>query len=182
VADLTSTPGIVAVAACVVAVLALVVAIGATVGLRRVRTAQSKVLGATGDTDLIAHAAGLHHDFEALNAYVQDVAAGLDVRLGHAEGRLDRAIAHRSLVRYDAYNEMSGRQSTTIALLDAERSGIVLSSIHHRDQARLYVKQIVAGRGELELSPEELAAVEAASDPAAQAVEPAAEPARRRRR
>ena len=62
-------------------------------------------------------------------------------------------------MRYDAYNEMSGRQSTTIALLDASRSGIVLSSIHHRDQARLYAKQIIAGEGELELSPEEQEAV-----------------------
>jgi hypothetical protein len=58
-------------------------------------------------------------------------------------------------VRYDAYNEMSGRQSTSIALLDSKGSGIVISSIHHRDQARLYAKQVVDGRAQLELSPEE---------------------------
>jgi Protein of unknown function (DUF4446) len=62
-------------------------------------------------------------------------------------------------VRYDAYGEMSGRQSMSIALLDSTQTGIVLSSIHHRDQARLYAKQIHAGRGELELSPEEAEAV-----------------------
>ena len=50
---------------------------------------------------------------------------------------------------------MSGRQSTSIALLDSQRSGVVLSSIHHRDQARLYAKQISAGSAELRLSPEE---------------------------
>ena len=38
----------------------------------------------------------------------------------------------------------------------------MLSSIHHRDQARLYAKQVVAGRGELELSPEEEEAIRAA--------------------
>jgi hypothetical protein len=54
---------------------------------------------------------------------------------------------------------MSGRQSMSIALLDSTQTGIVLSSIHHRDQARLYAKQIHAGRGELELSPEEAEAV-----------------------
>jgi hypothetical protein len=54
---------------------------------------------------------------------------------------------------------MSGRQSTSIALLDATRSGIVLSSIHHRDQARIYAKEVQEGRGELELSPEEDEAV-----------------------
>jgi Protein of unknown function (DUF4446) len=60
---------------------------------------------------------------------------------------------------------MSGRQSTTIALLDASRSGVVLSSIHHREQARLYAKQVVDGRPELELSPEENEAVRLALSP-----------------
>jgi hypothetical protein len=54
---------------------------------------------------------------------------------------------------------MSGRQSTSIALLDSSASGIVLSSIHHRDQARLYAKRVQDGHGELELSPEEQEAV-----------------------
>jgi hypothetical protein len=62
-------------------------------------------------------------------------------------------------VRYDAYGEMSGRQSTSIALLDSTRSGVVLSSIHHRDQARLYAKQVRGGEAELELSPEENEAI-----------------------
>ena len=56
--------------------------------------------------------------------------------------RLDGAIAYRSLVRYDAYGELSGHQSTSIALLDAEHNGVVLSSIAHRDPARLYCKQV----------------------------------------
>jgi hypothetical protein len=76
-----------------------------------------------------------------------------------AEQRLDHAVAYRALVRYDAYGEMSGRQSTSIALLDANRSGVVLSSILHRDQARLYAKAVHQGEPELELSPEEDEAV-----------------------
>jgi hypothetical protein len=72
-----------------------------------------------------------------------------------AERRIDRAVAYCSLIRYDAYGEMSGRQSTSIALLDANRSGLVLSSIHHRDQARLYAKEVREGKPEFELSPEE---------------------------
>ena len=57
---------------------------------------------------------------------------------------------------------MSGRQSTSIALLDANQSGVVLSSIHHRDQARLYAKEVREGKPELELSPEEDEAVKRA--------------------
>jgi hypothetical protein len=152
--DLTSTVGIVAIAAGAVAVVALLLSAFLAIRLRRVRADQRLVLG-DHRQDLVAHAATLQTQFGALNDYVQDVAARLDQRVATAEQRLDGAIAYRALIRYDAYGEMSGRQSTSIALLDASRSGIVLSSIHHRDQARMYAKQVHAGKGELELSPEE---------------------------
>jgi hypothetical protein len=159
--DLTSTVGIIAIAAGAVAVVALVLSATLALRLRRVRSDQRTVLGDR-QRDLVSHAASLQGQFEALNGYVQDVAARLDQRMGTAELRLDGAIAYRSLIRYDAYGEMSGRQSTSIALLDSTQSGIVLSSIHHRDQARLYAKQVRGGRGELELSPEESEAIRVA--------------------
>jgi hypothetical protein len=156
--SLNSTTGVVALAGAAVAVIALIIAVTLAVRLRRLRADQRMVLGERNE-DLVAHAAQLQSDFEALNAYLQDVAERLQERMGVAETRLDGAIAYSSLIRYDAYGEMSGRQSTSIALLDATRSGVVLSSIHHRDQARLYAKQVHEGRGELELSPEEAEAV-----------------------
>jgi hypothetical protein len=156
--DLTSTVGIVAIAAAAVAVVALILGAGLAIRLRRVRSDQKLVLGER-KQDLVTHAAALQSQFEALNDYVQDVASRLDQRMATAEHRLDGAVAYRALVRYDAYGDMSGRQSTSIALLDATRSGVVLSSIHHRDQARLYAKQVNGGQGELELSPEESEAI-----------------------
>ena len=152
--DLSSTAGVVAIAAGAVAVVALATSAGLAIALRRLRAAQRAVLGGS-QQDLVGHAASLQSAFEALSEYVQDAADRLDQRVAQAEQRLDGAVAYRSLVRYDAYGEMSGRQSTSIALLDAKRSGIVLSSIHHRDQARLYAKQVYEGKPELELSPEE---------------------------
>ena len=62
-----------------------------------------------------------------------------------AEQRIDGCVAYTSLVRYDAMGEMSGQQSSTMALLDARRTGVVVSSILHRDQARVYVKQVREG-------------------------------------
>lgn len=161
--ELTSTSGVVALAACAVALIALATAIWLAVALRRLRRDQLVVLGDAGATDLTAHAAGLEREFRVLHDYVEDAAARLHERMADAERRLDGAVAHRALVRYDAYGEMSGHQSTSIALLDAQRNGVVLSSILHRDQARLYAKRIEAGRGaELELSPEEHEAVQLA--------------------
>jgi len=157
--DLTTTTGIVALAAAATAIVALVLAAVLALQLRRVRAAQRVVLGSGSTRDLVEHAAELGHAFEALRAYVEESALRLDNRLGTAEERLDGAIAYRGVLRYDAYNELSGRQSASIALLDATRSGIVLSSIHHRDQARLYAKQVREGESDIELSPEEQEAV-----------------------
>jgi hypothetical protein len=154
----SDTAGLVAIAACAVALIALVWVLVLTLRLRRLRADQAAVLG-NGREDLVAHAAGLQHAFLDLRDWVQDVADRLDARMDLSERRLDGAISYRALVRYDAYGELSGHQSSTIALLDAERNGVVLSSIAHREYGRLYCKQIIDGEGEIELSPEEAEAV-----------------------
>jgi len=155
----SSTAGIVAIAGCALALVALALAVRLLVTLRRLRAAQRLVMGEGVERALVAHAAHLEQAFRSLHGYVEDVSDRLDARLGVVEERLDGSIAYHGLVRYDAYNEMSGRQSTSIALLDTRRNGVVLSSIHHREQARLYAKLIRDGEGELQLSPEEAEAV-----------------------
>jgi hypothetical protein len=157
--DLSSTTGVVALAAAGVAIAALIVVVVLAVQLRRVRAAQSALLGEAGTQDLVAHALELEREFRLFQDATQDTVDAVNERVGQAERRLDGTIAYRGLVRYDAYNEMSGHQSTSIALLDATRSGVVLSSIHHREQARMYAKQVRDGEAELELSPEEAEAV-----------------------
>jgi Protein of unknown function (DUF4446) len=158
-ASITDPEGIVAIAAAAIALGALLGCLVLSVSVRRLRRAQRVVLGERAEQDLVAHAAAMQDAFESLREYVEEMALRLDGRLAGAETALRGAIAHRSLVRYDAYNELSGQQSMSIALLDDEQSGIVLSCIHHRDQARVYGKQVLGGRGELELSPEEAEAV-----------------------
>ena len=153
--DLTDPAGLVALGAGAIALLALILVIVLAVKLRRMRAAQEVVLGTSGRDDLVNHASSLQTAFEALHGRVEEVAERLDARMAGAERRIDGAIAHRALVRYDAYGELSGHQSTSLALLDAARNGVVLSCIAHRDTARLYCKQVHDGRGEHELSPEE---------------------------
>src|SRR5918999_397317 len=153
--ELTSTEGIVAMAGAALALLALLLAIVLAVKLRRVRRAQSAVLGDDGQRDLIQHAARLEVAFTDLREWVEEAMGRLDARMGLLEGRIDGCVAHAGLVRYDAYGELSGRQSSSLALLDSHRSGVVISSIAHRDQQRIYVKRVQNGEPEIELSPEE---------------------------
>jgi hypothetical protein len=157
--DLTDPAGLVALAAAALALAGLVLGTVLAVKLRRLRATQEVVLGSNGRDDLVAHASALQSAFEALHGRVEEVAGRLDARMAAAEERLDGVITYRSLVRYDAYGELSGHQSTSLALLDAARNGVVLSCIAHRDNARLYCKVVHEGRGEHTLSPEEDEAV-----------------------
>jgi hypothetical protein len=160
--ELTSTTGIVAMAAAVVAVVALILALVLAMRLRRVRSAQVAVLGEQGAQDLVAYVRDVGEGFTDLRDWVEAALARVDQGMAQASERVDGCIAYRSLIRYDAYGEMSGHQSSSLALLDSHRSGVVISSILHRDQARVYVKQLNDGVPSLELSPEEQEAVDTA--------------------
>jgi hypothetical protein len=169
--SLTDTQGIIAIAAAAIAVATLLGCVALALSVRRLRAAQKVVLG-EGVRDVVAHAAAMQGGFEDLREYVGEMAERLEQRLGGVELGLRDAISHRALVRYDAYNELSGHQSVSIALLDGTHSGVVLTCIHHRDQARVYLKQVHGGRGELELSPEEAEAVRLALSPTASGASP----------
>ncbi|HEX8647309.1 MAG TPA: DUF4446 family protein [Thermoleophilaceae bacterium] len=160
--ELTTTQGIVALAAGGVALLALLLAVVLGFKLRRLRQGQSAVLGEHGSRDLVAHAERLEGGFTQLRDWVEESMHNVESRMGQVEGRVDGCIAYHSLIRYDAYNELSGHQSSSMALLDSHRNGLVLSAIVHRDSARLYVKQVQGGEGEVALSPEEQEAVDTA--------------------
>jgi hypothetical protein len=163
--ELTTTQGIVALAAAGVGLVALILASVLAFKLRRLRSAQRAVLGADGQRDLVVHAQQLEKGFTDLRDWVEESIGHFERRMQSTEARLDGCIAYRSLVRYDAYNELSGHQSSSVALLDARKSGVVVSSIVHRDQARLYVKQLHEGEAEIALSPEEQEAVDTALSP-----------------
>jgi hypothetical protein len=158
---MTSTTGIVALIAGGGALVALILAIVVAFRVRSLRRAQSAVLGAE-TRDLVTHSAQLDAAFGDLREYVEEALSRLEQRSEATDRRIDGALAYRALVRYDAYGEMSGRQSSSFAMLDEHRSGIVFSSILHRDQARVYVKQVHNGESSIELSPEEQQAIQAA--------------------
>lgn len=160
--DLTTTAGIAALAAAGLALIALILAVVLAVKIRRLRANQLAVLGGDDKRDLVAHAARLETGFTDLRDWVEESLTTSANRMGTMEQRIDGCIAYAALVKYDAYNELSGAQSSSMALLDTHRTGIVLTSIVHRDQARIYMKQMTDGASEIELSPEEQQAVDRA--------------------
>jgi HAMP domain-containing protein len=147
----------VAIAACVAAGLALVVAFVLWRRTSRLVAAQAVVLGSSSG-DLLEFAVSLQGRIDDLYRAVDEVAAGLS----RVDRRVDGAVTNTAVVRYDAYEGTGGQQSASVAMLDATRTGTVVTAIQGRDYARIYVKDLDRGRSSVALSPEEQEAVDRA--------------------
>jgi len=70
-----------------------------------------------------------------------------------------QALRHLAVVRYDAFRDMGGHLSWSLALVDDEGNGMVLTSIYGRNDVRSYAKSIAGWKSGQELSPEESEAI-----------------------
>lgn len=126
-------------------VLALLAVVLGVIALRRsteARTRRRRIDAAA--ADLPEDARGLRHEVAALRE----------------ENK--HALKHLAVVRYDAFGDMGGHLSWSVAMLDDHGNGSVLTSIHGRNDARTYAKQITAWTCAQPLSPEEQDAIDAA--------------------
>ena len=64
-----------------------------------------------------------------------------------------------SIVKYDAFEDMGGKLSFVLAMLDSKNTGFLLNAIHSRENCFLYVKEIVNGESYVMLSGEEIEAL-----------------------
>lgn len=147
----------VSIAAGAVALLALLLALVLWRRLSRVQSAHAVVQG-DGARDLLDYAVALQGRIDDLHRALDEVAAGLS----RVDRRVDGAVSNTAVVRYDAYEGTGGQQSASLALLDANRTGTVVTAIQGRDYARIYVKDLDRGRSSVALSPEEQEAVDRA--------------------
>jgi hypothetical protein len=70
-----------------------------------------------------------------------------------------QALRHLAVVRYDAFRDMGGHLSWSMALVDDEGNGMVLTAIHGRSDTRTYAKNISGWSCDQQLSPEEKEAI-----------------------
>ncbi len=124
-------------------VLTLLVAIGAlVVALMALgRTGGRSGRSSKRENQLPTDVAGLRGEVHALRTEVSD------------------ALRHLAVVRYDAFGDMGGHLSWSLALLDDGGNGVVLTSIHGRSDARTYAKNVADWSCEQQLSPEEEEAI-----------------------
>jgi hypothetical protein len=102
-----------------------------------------------------------------------DIVADFGARVNAFEGKLKgqarrqeelfallgQSVRNLGVVRYDAFDDMGGRMSFSVALLDDHGNGVVLTSINARAESRFYAKAIRGGTSEHNLSGEEQRAI-----------------------
>jgi len=140
----------VAVGAAGAAGLLLIVTCYLWLQVRRMRRAQKVVIGSS-SADIVEYAMSLLARVER----AENTAGAAQSAVQALAGRVDGCFERRALLRYDALEGAGAKQSVTIALMDASRSGFVLSAIQGRDYARIYIKDVRNGLSDVELSPEE---------------------------
>jgi hypothetical protein len=119
--------------------------------LTAIRTALRIADGQPIDRMLIEH-------LESRKAMQAEIAE-LRERLQASEEWMDHAISYASIVRYDAFENVSGNQSFAIALQNSKGDGILINAVSGRDQARIYGKSVSGGISDGTLTPEEKQAI-----------------------
>lgn len=140
------------IAALAVAVLSLALAGWLVLQVGKLRRKLSAI---PEDGDVVRILRDLDADLAAAETTLADMAP----RLAAVESRLPSAISHIGVVNYDAFGDITGNQSRSIAIMDARGNGIVISLLVGRNHTRFFTKQVRDHRGTEELSPEESAAV-----------------------
>ncbi len=146
-------------AAVAVAVIALGASVALWISLRRLRGAQKVLLPDGTSVGLVDRQASLQRAQARLEQGLADLQSLVERQGEVTERSLRSALRFQGMVRYDAYRDMGGSQSWSIALLDGNQTGAVVTSLHARDHARVYLKELVEGVPGQRLSPEETRAV-----------------------
>lgn len=99
---------------------------------------------------------------EEVLAKIQAQVTEMGRELEEVQRKLDRCFQRMGFIRYDAFQEMGGQLSFSLALLNGHQDGIILSVLNGREDSRVYAKPITGGRSSFPLSGEERAALERA--------------------
>jgi hypothetical protein len=148
-------PTWIAIAALAVAVLSLLISLVIAAGGRRTASRPRSAAGAVYEGSGVEPAR-----VDAIASQLDGVARRLDAE--EAAGM--RTIQRVGIVRYNPFEDTGSNQSFVLAMLDAQGDGFVMSSLHSRQQTRVFLKQLVKGKADTALSQEENEAIRRATE------------------
>jgi len=149
----------------IIALVAIVLAVAAGMGLAlvyrrlvRYQRNQRVIMGSRGTVDIVEHVSSVDEKLTNVRLALED----LTLAARDHDVRIDSSLSRVGIVRFDAYYDLGGRQSTAIALLNSLGDGVVVTTVVSRDFSRMYVKLLKDGESDIPLAPEEIEAVDQA--------------------
>lgn len=94
---------------------------------------------------------------------VRSRVSSLEGLAGSLSRRQRRCLQRVGMVRYNAFSDVGGELSFSLALLDEEENGVVISGLYGREESRIYAKPIKGGKSPINLSEEEREALRRAT-------------------
>jgi Protein of unknown function (DUF4446) len=158
-----------------IGLLALITTLVLWLKLRKLRSEQRVLLPDGERVSLVERQAALAREGEHLGRRIDDLRGEVTRLMEHTNVGLHGTLRFQGTVRYDAYADMGGQQSWSMAILNAEHTGAIITSLHARDHARVYLKEVRAGVPDQRLSPEEQQAVATALADPVPTIEPTPE-------
>lgn len=92
-------------------------------------------------------------------AAVHERVGGLQTEVTALRERADRPMQRLGMVHFDAADDIAGRMSCALAVLDAANNGFILTSLYTRERSRTFLRRVAGGKTEHELLPEEAEAL-----------------------
>ena len=135
-----------------IAALALLIALGLALQVAALRR---RLAAVPEDGNVIDLMRSIDNDLGKAEVAINN----LGPRLQSVESRLPKAISFTGVVTYDAFGDIGGKLSRSIALLDSLGDGLVISLLVGRNETHFFTKEVRAGSGTERLSPEEDAAI-----------------------
>ena len=136
-------------------VVAIVALLAAVVMAFQLFSLRSRFNAMPADENVFSLLRGIENELGRLDA----VTADLEPRLADVEALVPHALVNTGVVNYDAFGDIAGNLSRSIALLSTSGDGVVISILVGRLDVRVFTKEVRGFTGVEELSPEEKAAV-----------------------
>jgi hypothetical protein len=136
-------------------VVAIVSLLAAVVLALQVNSLRNRLDSMPADENVFSLLRGIDNELGRLDA----ITAALEPRLAAVEHLIPHAIVNTGVVNYDAFGDIAGNLSRSVALLSVDGDGIVISILVGRVDVRIFTKEVRDFAGVEELSPEEKAAV-----------------------
>ena len=140
--------------------LIFIIMIRTNIRLKKLRAKYNRFMNGNADADMSIEEL-LEDCIEGINN-VNNKNMEIENHINTIERNLMTCIQKVGVVRFNAFDNVGSDLSFSIALLDSNDSGVVLSGLYSRDSSSTYAKPVAAGKSKYPLSAEELKAIDIA--------------------